>query len=50
MRQSRYAEAISFCANCTPNQYSENELANLARAYRNEKQFKQSLKFGAVVD
>lgn len=43
VRQGNGGEALAVCANCAPNDYSADELENLAKAARDNKQFAQSL-------
>ncbi len=45
MRQGNFKGALNVCPQCDVQTFSANELENLARAARNEKQFAQSLTF-----
>lgn len=43
VRQDKRAEALAVCPQCYPSQYLPDELQNLAKAARDEKQFEQAL-------
>ncbi len=43
MRKGEFKHAINVCADCNINHFSESELENLAKAYRNSKDFPKAL-------
>jgi len=45
LRTNQSAKALSLCESCAPAQFSQNELENLGKAARNEKQYNQALTF-----
>lgn len=47
VRQGKSVEALAVCAACKPAEYSADELENLAKAARNNKQFEQATVFYA---
>lgn len=45
VRKGLFKEAVNICASCSLSSFSENELENLAKAYRNTQDYSNSLKF-----
>ena len=43
MRKGQFNDAVNVCSTCNINSFSESELENLAKAYRNAKDFPKSL-------
>lgn len=45
LRTNQSAKALSLCESCAPAQFSQNELENLGKAARNEKQYDRAVAF-----
>jgi len=45
LRTNQSSKALSLCESCAPAQFSQNELENLGKAARNEKQYDRAVAF-----